>query len=315
VYPLNRILENIGCEYRLRGKIDNFATKFQSLFEADEGGLCWMRAQGDEAIELVKKTPCNIIICSEIEISDQYLGNKALVFVKNPHLAYLRLLSNLFGSNLRPKPGVHASAVISPDAKLGANVSVGPFVILGVCTLGDNCVIKSHAVVHDGVTIGSNVLISEHCNIGGEGFGFIKNEEEQFENMPHIGTVVIEDDVEIFPYTNVDRGTLGTTRIGRGTKIDHFCHIGHNSVIGLSNIITPNVTLLGGVKIGDQCMVGAGAALRDGVRVGNNVIIGMSSVVTKNISDNEVWVGSPARPIDEFKVLQKQFSEFLNRKI
>ena len=309
MYSLREILTNIGQEYRLLGKPVNFATNFSPLFEAKKDSVCWMRAQGSEAIKIIENSPANILICTEMDISDQILKNKTLVFVKNPHTAYLRLLSNMFAHTLRAQKGIHPSAILSPDAKIGSNPSIGPYVIIGACTIGDNCIIKSHSVIHDKALIGSNVLISEHCNIGGNGFGFIRNECDELENMPHIGSVVIEDNVAIFPYSNIDSSTLGETRIGRGTKIDHYCHIGHNSKIGSNNLITPNVTILGGVQLGNECIVGSGTAFRDGVVVGNKVTIGMSSVITKNIGDNEVWVGSPARPIDEFKLLQIRLCE------
>lgn len=315
MHTLHDILSNLGCEYQIRGNSDNFATNFSPLFEAKKDSVCWMRARGAEAIKIIDASPFNILICSKMDIPDQQLGNKTLIFVENPHLAYLRLLRNMFAHRQRAEPGIHPSAIVSPRATIGANPSIGPFVNVGACIIGDNCIIKSHAVIHDGALIGANVLISEHCNIGGEGFGYIRNERNELENMLHIGSVVLEDDVAIFPYTNVDRSTLGETRVGRGTKIDHYCHIGHNSRVGSGNIITPNVTLLGGAQIGNECMVGSGSALRDGVRVGNNVTIGMSSVVTKNIPDNEVWVGSPARPIDEFKLLQMRLSELIQGNI
>ncbi|MCA3237630.1 MAG: UDP-3-O-(3-hydroxymyristoyl)glucosamine N-acyltransferase [Curvibacter sp.] len=311
MYSLQSILSNIGCDYQVRGSRDNFATNFCSLFEARSDSVCWMRARGGEALEIIKATPSSILICGEIDVPDRFLQKKTLILVENPHVAYLRLLRNMFSHQYRVEPGIHASAVVSPNAAIGANVSIGPFVTVGACTIGDNCVIKSHAVIHDRALIGSNVLISEHCNIGGEGFGYIKNEQNELENMLHVGSVVLEDDVAIFPYTNIDRSTLGQTRVGRGTKIDHYCHIGHNSKIGSNSIITPNVTLLGGARIGNECMVGCGSALRDGVVVGDRVTIGMASVVTKDIPDNETWVGSPARPIDDFKLLQMRLSELI----
>lgn len=312
MYTLDEVLSNIGCDYRTLGNSDNFATNFAPLFEAKKDSICWMRKKGAEAVKIVQATPFSILICTAIDIPVEQLENKTLIFVEHPQIAYMRLLHKTFSHRVCVEPGVHPTAIVSPKASIGSNCSIGPFVTIGACTIGDNCIIKSHATIQDHSQIGSNVLISEHCNIGGEGFGFIKNEHGKLENMLHIGAVVIEDDVAIFPYTNVDRSTLGVTRIGRGTKIDHYCHIGHNSAIGMNNVITPNVTLLGGVQIGDGCMVGCGTAFRDGVRVGNNVTIGMSSVVTKDILSDEVWVGSPARPIAEFKLLQKRLGELLS---
>ncbi len=312
MYTLQDILSNIGCEYQIRGKPENFATNFSSLFDIKVNSVCWMRARDAEAINIINAAPFNMLICSEVDISDHQLGDKTLIFVKNPHVAYLRLLCNIFAHQYRAEPGIHPSAIISPKAIIGANVSIGPFAIVGACIIGDNCVIKSHTIIHDGAQIGVNVLISEHCNIGGEGFGYIKNERDELENILHIGSVVIEDNVAIFPYTNVDRSTLGQTRIERGAKIDHFCHVGHNSKIGPDSMITANVTLTGGAQIGKECFIGCGTVFRENVRIGNNVTTGMASVVTKNIPDKEVWVGSPARQIDEFKLLQMRLSELIN---
>jgi UDP-3-O-[3-hydroxymyristoyl] glucosamine N-acyltransferase len=113
--------------------------------------------------------------------------------------------------------------------------------------------------------------------------------------MLHIGKVIIEDNVEIFPYTNVDRGTLSETKIGKETVVDRFCHIAHNSVIGRRTIITANVTLCGSCRVGNNCFIGVGSAIKDKVEVGDNSVIGIGSVVTKNVPPNEIWFGNPAK--------------------
>ncbi|MFC2110884.1 hypothetical protein ACFLQ5_00375 [Bacteroidota bacterium] len=154
-------------------------------------------------------------------------------------------------------------------------------------------------------------MISEFCNIGGQGFGHIKTERGKFENYPHLGNVIIEDNVELFPYVNVDRATLSTTRICRGAKIDHFCHIGHNTYVGENTIITAQVVLCGGSKINKESWIGVGSLIKDSIVVGNNVIVGMGSVVLKNIPNNETWAGSPARPIDDFRILQNHFKSII----
>ena len=148
--------------------------------------------------------------------------------------------------------------------------------------------------MHDGSLIGREVQIHEYCNIGGEGFGLVW-EGGGYVNQPHVGFVIIEDFVEIFPYTNIDRGTLGATRVGSGVKIDHFCHIGHNSSIDENNLVMCNSTLLGGVKLGMNNVVGAGVMFRDGTKVGSKNFFGMRSAVLKRVDDDEVWFGSPAK--------------------
>lgn len=311
---LDEVLENLECDYLVRGKQPNTATDFASLFDNVEGSLCWMRATGDAGREWLKRSRANIIICSDMEIPEELLTNKTVIVVANPHVSFMRVLRNMYGQRYAVSPGIHPTAIVSPDAQLGEGVTIEPFARIGRCVIGANSVVKSSAVIHDGARIGANVLIYEFCNIGGDGFGYIKNEKSDLENMLQIGTVVLEDEVHVFPYTNIDRGTLGVTRVGWGTKIDHFCHIGHNTQIGRNNVITPNVTTLGGVRIGDECMIGAGSAFRDGVVVGSHVTVGMGSVVTKNIPDHETWVGVPARRMDEFKWLQGTISDSLKKR-
>jgi UDP-3-O-[3-hydroxymyristoyl] glucosamine N-acyltransferase len=113
--------------------------------------------------------------------------------------------------------------------------------------------------------------------------------------MLHIGKVVIEDNVEIFPYTNVDKATLSETRICKGSKIDHYCHIWHNTYVGENVIITAQVVLAGGAKILNKAFLGVNTKVKDSCIVGENSITGMGSVVVCNIPSNEVWAGIPAK--------------------
>lgn len=156
--------------------------------------------------------------------------------------------------------------------------------------------IHSTAIITDAVTLGKNVTISPYCTIGFEGFGFIKKDgEEKYHNFPHYERVIIEDDVEIFPFTNIDRGALTDTVIGKGTKIDHYCHIGHNVKIGKNCIITACVVIAGSVTIGDNVYIGINSSIRDYIHIGNNVTIGMGSVVVRDVPDNMIVYGNPAK--------------------
>lgn len=308
MYSIKHIESNIGCAFELRGDATLQFSTFDSIYDAKPSSLCWLRATGEAGRVVIEASPAKYIICANFDIPADALVGKCLIQVEKPQVAFMRLVKNLRSPPV-PPPEIHRTAVVSPRAVIGDSVAIGPYAIIGECTIGDGCRIKAHTTIHDGVQIGHNVLISEYCNIGGEGFGHIRNEVNLLENMLHIGSVIIEEGVEIFPYTNVDRGTLGATRIGKGTKIDHYCHIGHNTQIGRDTVVTPNVTTLGGVQIGNDCMIGCATVVRDASRVGDGVTIGMGSMVTKDIPDGETWVGVPARQIDEFKLLQKKLSK------
>ena len=135
--------------------------------------------------------------------------------------------------------------------------------------------------------------------IGGDGFGFAKDKMGVYQKFPHFGGVKIDDDVEIGANTTIDRGTLGFTIIGQGSKINNLCHIAHNTNIGMNCIINCGVTISGSVRIGDDSWIGSGANIRDGVRLGRNVLVGMGSAVVKNVPDDQVVIGVPAKPRDE----------------
>ncbi len=145
------------------------------------------------------------------------------------------------------------------------------------------------------VKLGKNVSIREGCLIGTQGFGFEEVDSIQL-HIPHIGGVIIGDDVEIFEYTIVCRGTVDNTIIGSGTKIDVLCHVAHNVKIG-ENCLIPSGCILGGSsEVGDHVFIGSNSTLKDHVKIASNVIIGCGSNVVKDITEeNTIWAGNPAK--------------------
>jgi UDP-3-O-[3-hydroxymyristoyl] glucosamine N-acyltransferase len=305
-YSLADVEKNIGCAFNVIG---NRALTFNSIdpiVSARSSSLSWLRGGHTAAAKVLASCPASFIICQDCDVDQVVLERKCLVRVANPQTAFLRLLKNLYGLPPRKETFIHPTAVVSEQARLGTCVYIGEYAFIGDCEIGNATVIKAHSTIHDGSVVGSNVLISEYCNIGGEGFGHIRNERGLLENMIHIGHVVIEDEVEIFPYTNIDRATLSETRIGRGSKIDHFCHIGHNSIVGSGTIIAAKVVMCGSSVIGNGCWIGVGSVLKDGIIISDNVTIGMGSMITKSVPEGETWIGSPARPLDVFKDQQQK---------
>jgi UDP-3-O-[3-hydroxymyristoyl] glucosamine N-acyltransferase len=309
MYNIATIQKCLPIEFSVLGNVDVTFDKINSLFDSKENSLTWVRSSLPGSEKLIENCLSSVIICDKnVKPSELLLSKKAFIIVEKPDVAFLRLVKCLLTKESSSASFIHPTAIISEKAKLGIGVSIGAYSIIGECEIGDNSVIETFAKIHDRTVLGKNVLISEYCNIGGEGFGHITNEFGEFENMLHIGNTIIEDNVEIFPYTNIDRGTLSSTIIKKNTKIDHHCHIAHNSFVGENTVITAKVILGGGSSIGNFSWIGLAAIIRDKVSIGNHVVLGMGSCVVKNIPDGETWMGSPARPIDEVKLQMKKIA-------
>ena len=146
------------------------------------------------------------------------------------------------------------------------------------------------------IVVGNNIKISPGVVLGSEGFGYSVT-KKGIEKFPHFGGVVIGDNVDIGANTCIERGALGDTIIGSGTKIDNLVHIAHNAEIGKNCLIVALSGIGGSCIIGDGVYIGFGATIKNGVRIGRGATVGMGAVVLKNIPDNEIWVGNPARKL------------------
>lgn len=246
--------------------------------------------------------------------------------VKNPKLAFA-LIAEVLHPPKQRQPEIHHTAVLSPGAKTGDGVFVGAFVCLGEnstvgdrtqiragAKIGDNvhvgsdCVIHPNVFLEDGVTIGNGVILHAGVVIGADGFGYVRG-EMGYHKFPQIGTVVIEDDVELGANTCVDRGALGRTRIGRGTKIDNMVHVGHNCDIGERVVIAAQTGISGSVTIEDDCVIGGQVGFGDHIRVLSGAIIGSKAgVLPGKIVRPGVWWGIPIQPLDEYKRLNAHIS-------
>lgn len=244
--------------------------------------------------------------------------DKNLLRVQNPRAGFVKLMS-LFERKPEPSWGIQTTASVSPKATLALPVAVGEMAVIREGTVvGENTVIESHvhvgANVHIGknCSIGPNVVIGHHTwigdrvvihggtVIGADGFGYFWSGTDHVK-IPQIGDVRVEDDVEIGANVCVDRATLGTTVIGRGTKIDNLVQIAHNDVVGRDVIITGQVGLAGSARIGDRVIIGAQAGIGDHVVIGDDVCIGGRAGVTKNVKSGQAIMGFPAKPARQAK--------------
>jgi UDP-3-O-[3-hydroxymyristoyl] glucosamine N-acyltransferase len=236
---------------------------------------------------------------------------KNQIVVKNPKKA-LALIIDLFSEkNDHAKKSVSDMAVLSESSQISSSVSIGPFCVVGEktcigshtqieahvvigknCDVGKNCKIYSNVVLYDHTKIGDNVIVHAGAKIGSDGFGYYM-EGTGWKKIKHIGDVIIGDDVEIGANVCIDRGCLGATCIGAGTKIDNLVHIAHNTVIGKDCVITGQVGFVGSASIGDRVVIGGQAGIA-AVEVGNDVTIAAKAGVTKNFGDKVVLSGFPA---------------------
>jgi len=243
-------------------------------------------------------------------------GSKPLLLVPNPRLAYARALG-LFAPSLRVAPGVHPTAVVGEHVTLGHEVAVGAQVVIGEgariadraqlhplvavgrgVSIGDDSVIFPNVTLYDGVTVGARVVIHAGSVIGSDGFSYVRDGERNV-HLPHLGRVVIEDDVDIGANVTIDRGTTGATVIGKGTKLDNLVHVGHNVRIGPHCLLAGQVGISGSVTIGDHVVLAGQTGISDHVVVGDGVMAGARAAITQDVPPGTVVFGSPARPRGE----------------
>lgn len=225
----------------------------------------------------------------------------SLIITDNPKLAFARVAAILHPP--AKGTGHHGSAIISDTARIGEGTQIHAGArIADNVTIGENCVIRANVVIYENTTIGNNVILHAGAVIGADGFGYVKDESGEYIKFPQIGTVVIEDNVEIGANTCIDRGALGETRIGEGTKIDNLVQVGHNVSIGKRCVIAAQTGISGSVVIEDDCVIGGQVGFGDHVTVKSGAVIGsQAGVLPGKIVRPGVWWGTPIQPLDEYK--------------
>ena len=258
---------------------------------------------------------------------------RSVILVRNPKLAFARAAAWLLAETF-DEVGIHPSAVVAPDAQIGDHVQIGPGAVVesGVsvghgtlieagCYVGKNsrigtgCKLYPRVVLYAGVEAGNRVIIHAGAVIGADGFGFVRDGEAHVK-FPQIGKVVIEDDVEIGANTCIDRGSLETTIIRKGVKLDNLIQIAHNVQIGEHTLIAAQTGISGSSTLGSQCLIGGQVGIGEHARLDPNTIIGGQGGVLngKHIRCVEVLWGTPVRPLKEFLLQQAYLARAAKKK-
>ncbi len=238
--------------------------------------------------------------------------NKNLIEVDDPRLALARVMEVLYrpekvnpgvekgayvadSAEVAPSARICAMAFVADRARVGESSIVSPLSYIGPgAVIGSGCVIHSGAAICAGVVVGNRVTVHSNAVLGSDGFGYARD-ECRHRKIPQIGTVVVEDDVEIGANAAIDRATLGETRIGRGTKIDNLVHIAHNVTIGENCLVVAQVGIAGSTEIGEDVTIGGQAGLVHHIKIGSRSVIGAQAGVTRSFPEASTISGYPAR--------------------
>ncbi|MDD4955528.1 MAG: UDP-3-O-(3-hydroxymyristoyl)glucosamine N-acyltransferase [Candidatus Omnitrophica bacterium] len=297
-------------EGELVGDRETLITGISGIKEAKKGDITFLANPKYES--LLEETQASAIITSKLSVA----SSKPLIKTENPSFAFAKVVAMFVPEAIYHPKGQSAQAFISPKAKIGKNVAVGPFAIIednavvgddtivyGGCyigydtRIGKKCIIYPNVSIRERIEIGSRVII--HCGtvIGSDGFGFAKVRGVQ-EKIPQIGTVVVEDDVEIGANVTIDRARFDKTLIGKGTKIDNLVQIAHNVIIGENCLIVAQAGISGSTTIGKNVILAGQAGLVGHITVGDGAIAAAQAGVTKSIPPHTMVSGYPARKHD-----------------
>lgn len=277
-----------------------------TLGEAREGDISFLANRRYE--RLLESTKASAVITGR-EIPGVTV---ALLVADDPYFAFAQALVFLYGHRQHKEVGISPRASIASTAKLGAgcqvhdfatiadDVEIGsgcilyPCVFIGAGTrIGNDCILYPNVTVYNGSTIGHRVILNANSTVGVDGFGYATHEGVHHK-IPQVGGVVLEDDVEIGSSCSIERGTLGDTVIGRGSKLGDLVTIGHGTRVGPHCLLVAQVGIAGSTTVGHHCTIGGQAGIVGHITIGNHVTIGGRAGVVNSIPDGETVLGAPA---------------------
>lgn len=283
-------------------------TTVAAIEEAGEGTLAFLANPKYE--KYLYQTNASIVLLNKDFTLKQEV-KPTIIRVDDAYQAFAALLQ-MYEQSKPQKQGIDERVSVGASASIGENVYLGAFTAIGEnakignnvkiypnCSIGDNVTIGDGAVIHAGVnvyhdcSIGARCIIHSGVVVGSDGFGFAPQDTSDYQKIPQVGNVIIEDDVEIGANTTIDRATMGSTIIRKGVKIDNLVQVAHNVEIGENTVVVAQVGIAGSTKIGKNCMFAGQVGIVGHITIGDNVKIAAQSGVSGNVKDNEILLGSP----------------------
>lgn len=299
---------------RLEGDGEMEIRSIVPLPEAGDADLAFLARR--RYLRHLPQTAARAVLVSE-ELAGEAKALPARIVVEDPHEALALLLPH-FHPLRAPPPGIHPTAVLGRGVALGQEVHLGPYVVLeeGVavgdgtrigahsvvgagCTLGSGCVIHPHVVLYPGTRLGDRVTLHSGVRLGSDGFGYVPG-PDGVRKVPQVGGCRVEDDVEMGANSCVDRGSIGHTVVGEGTKLDNLVHLGHNVRVGRGVLMAAMAGVSGSTRIGDGAMLGGQAGLVGHIEIGEGARLGAQAGVIGDVPPGEAVSGYPARNNREY---------------
>lgn len=323
-FTAEMIAAGLGGE--IVGNKDVKVNSFAKIEEGVEGALSFFSNPKYE--QYIYTTLSSIIIVNRsFEPSQECKAT--LIKVDDAYGSFAKLLE-MYVSHKPQKIGVHPTAAIDSTAEIGKDCYIGAYAVIesGVkvgkgskiyphvylgdrVKIGENSTLFSGVNVYEECVVGDNVIIHSGTVVGNDGFGFAPDGKGGFSKIPQIGNVVIGDDVEIGSNCSIDRATMGSTVIKKGTKLDNQIHIAHNVEIGENTVIAAQTGIAGSTKMGRNCIVAGKVGIVGHLTIGDRVIIGSNSGVGKDIADGETVMGSPSMPVSKYRRVNATISNIL----
>ncbi len=313
-YTTGQLAQMLGAE--LVGPDDIELTAIGTLEHAQSGALSFIRS-ADFAGQWAASNASAALVTRGVSVPGHDPQRRAILYVDNADAALVQVLSaiapdpDLPPVGVDPTAAVHETARVDPTARIGPLCRVGPGATIGTnaalvssVVIGRDAHIGADTIIHAGVVVQYDCVVGDRCLlhpgvvIGADGFGFIQAPDKQSHvKIPHLGNVVVGNDVELGANSCIDRAKLGSTTIGDGCKTDNLVHVGHNCTIGKSVIMCGGVVIGGSVVMGDRVQLGGLVAIADGTVVGEDARVGGAAAVIKCvIPPGETWWGNPAGP-------------------
>jgi len=292
---------------------------FSKIEEAKPGDLAFL--DNEKYNQYLYTTKASIVLVNEaLELESKVPEDTTIILTENSRMAFATLL-DAYVQLRNTRKGISANSLIDQEAELGTHVYLGEGAVVGCGTsIGDNskiypgsmigenvrigkeCVIYSGVTIYDDCVIGDNVTLHSGSVIGSDGFGFQPNQSNEYKKVHHIGNVIIEDWVEIGANTTIDKGTMGSTIIRKGVKLDNLIQVAHNVEIGENTVIAAQTGIAGSTNIGKNCMIGGQVGIVGHLNIADEVKIAAQSGVGHDITEKgQIVQGSPAFPIGDYK--------------